>query len=200
MDQRAKQILDYWFGDLDQSPGYFAIKMPFWFMGGKKVDDYIRKHFESDLNAAVRGDLKHWEQTPRESLAVIVLLDQFSLNLFREKPKSYDQSKLAIPIANRMIQKKMHRMLTPIERCFVYLPFEHSEKIKDQDRSVALFTELWKEVPSYAKKEFAGTLDYAKRHMRVVKKYGRFPDRNEVYGRTNKPEEQRFLASDQAPF
>ena len=67
-----------------------------------------------------------WEQSPREGLALIILLDQFSLNLYREEPQSYDQSKLAIPIARRMIQKQMHLLLTPIERCFLYLPFEHS--------------------------------------------------------------------------
>jgi uncharacterized protein (DUF924 family) len=200
MDKRAKTILDYWFGDLDQSPEYFAQRMPFWFNGGKKVDATIRRRFGQDLKAAVRGDFRHWERSPREALALIVLLDQFSLNLYREKPQSYDQSRLALPIARRLIQKRMHRLLTPVERCFVYLPFEHSENLKDQATSVALFTELWREAPAYAKKEFAGTLDYAKRHARVVRKYGRFPDRNDVYGRENTPSEDRFLASDQAPF
>ncbi len=200
MNIRAKKILDYWFADLDQTPAYFSERMPFWFMGGKKVDDAIRKHFNSDLEAAVKGELKSWENNPREALALIILLDQFSLNLYREQPRSYDQSRLALPLAKRLIQKKIHLLLTPIERCFVYLPFEHSENLKDQMTSVKLFTELYQAVPTYAKKEFAGTLDYAKRHARVVKKYGRFPDRNEVYGRKSTAAEERFLASEQAPF
>ncbi len=200
MNNRAKEILTYWFGDLDQSPEYFAERMPFWFMGGKKVDDEIRKRFEKDLVLAARGGLNSWESSPRETLALIVLLDQFSLNLYREQPRSYDQSRLAIPIARRAIQKKLHLLLTPIERCFVYLPFEHSERLKDQELSVSLFRELWKEAPAYAKTTFAGTLDYAKRHAWVVRKFGRFPDRNEVYGRTSSPAEMRFLSSDRAPF
>lgn len=200
MHPRAKAVLDYWFGDLDQSPEYFKKRFPFWFDGGARVDAYIRRHFERDLNKAVRGEYSSWEKTPREALALIVLLDQFSLNLYREKPRSYDQSRLAIPIAERLIRRKMHRMLTPIERTFVYLPFEHGESVREQNKSVALFTELYREAPPYAKSAFFVSLDYAKRHARVVKRYGRFPDRNEVYGRPSTPAERKFLASDQAPF
>jgi uncharacterized protein (DUF924 family) len=200
MNQKAKAILDYWFGDLDQTPEYFQKRMPFWFMGGKSVDATIKKRFEKDVIKAVNGEYAEWEKSPRECLALIILLDQFSLNLYREAPRSYDQSKLAIPIAKRMIQKKTHLLLTPIERIFVYLPFEHGENMKSQNLSLKLFAELAKAAPPYAKAQFLGTLDYAKRHARVVKRYGRFPDRNEVYGRSNTPAEIRFLASDQAPF
>jgi uncharacterized protein (DUF924 family) len=192
--------LDYWFGDLDQTPEYFADRMPFWFMGGPKVDAHIRKHFGRDLVKAMKGEYSAWEKAPREALALIVLLDQFSLNLHREQPRSYDQSKLAIPIAERLIRAKLHRLLTPIERAFVYLPFEHGETLRHQERSVALFRELHREAPRYAKPTFAGTLNYALRHARVVRRYGRFPDRNEVYGRKSTPAELKFLASDRAPF
>ena len=200
MHTRAKAVLDFWFGDLDQTPEYFAWRMPFWFMGGRKVDESIRQHFGKDLLKAVKGEYASWEKSPREALALIVLLDQFSLNLYREQPRSYDQSKLAIPFAERLIQRKLHRLLTPIERAFVYLPFEHGETLRHQTRSVALFRELYREAPSYAKPTFAGTLDYAIRHARVVRRYGRFPDRNEVYGRKSTAAELKFLASDRAPF
>ena len=200
MHKRAKAVLDYWFGDLDQTPEYFAKRMPFWFNGGKKVDAYIKKHFEKDLIKAVNGEYKDWEKTPREGLALVILLDQFSLNLYREKPRSYEQSLLAIPIADRMIKKKLHYLVTPIERAFLYLPFEHGESLKYQARSIKLFTKLYRESPKYSKKQFAGTLDYAKRHASVVRDFGRFPDRNEVFGRDNTPAEVRFLASKRAPF
>jgi uncharacterized protein (DUF924 family) len=99
-----------------------------------------------------------------------------------------------------MIKQKFHLMLTPIERVFIYLPFEHGETARYQKKSVALFKELAKAAAPYAKAEFLSTYDYAKRHARVVKLYGRFPDRNEVYGRKSTKAEEKFLASAQAPF
>lgn len=200
MHPRAKAVLDYWFGDLEQTPEYFKMRMPFWFFGGKKVDAYIKRHFERDVSIAVRGEYKAWERSPREALALIILLDQFSLNLYREQPQSYDQSALALPIADRMIQKKLHMLLTPIERSFLYLPYEHSESLRYQNKSVKLFTELCRVSPAYTKAQFAGMLEYAKRHAVVVKKFRRFPDRNDVYGRESSAAEVRFLASPRAPF
>jgi uncharacterized protein (DUF924 family) len=105
MSTQAKKILDYWFGDLSQTPQYFRERNKLWFMGGKKVDDYIRKTFEKELDNAVQGQLKSWEDSPDSALALIILLDQFSLNLYRETPRSYTQSELAIPISRRITEQ-----------------------------------------------------------------------------------------------
>src|SRR4051812_20975569 len=102
MDPRAKAILDYWFGDLNLSPKYFKKRNKQWFMGGPKVDQYIRETFGMDLNAAVDLKLENWKTNPKEALALIILLDQFSLNLFREEPESYEQSEMFIPISKMM--------------------------------------------------------------------------------------------------
>lgn len=200
IDPRAQSVLDYWFGNLDLTDLYFKEKTPFWFVGGPKVDAEIRKKFASLLALAVRGRLRHWQKTPKGCLALIILLDQFSLNLHREKPASYIQSRQAIPITNRMIRLGMDWTLTPAERVFVYLPLEHSEKLEDQEKSVALFRDLARSAPKAYRKTANGFLDYAVRHYRVVKKFGRFPDRNEVFGRVSTSAELRFLVSDQAPF
>ncbi|HUP57854.1 MAG TPA: DUF924 family protein, partial [Bdellovibrionota bacterium] len=90
--------------------------------------------------------------------------------------------------------------LLPAERAFLFLPFEHSEKIEDQDYCVAKYSELASGASPDLRDEFMGALEWAVRHQRVVKKYGRFPDRNEVFGRKSTPEEETFLASDEAPF
>lgn len=171
-----------------------------WFWGGEKVDDEIRRRFEADVTAAAEGRLARWEETPKGALALIVLLDQFSLNLYREQPKSYLQSELAIPIAERAIQRGWEWVYTPLERLFLYLPFEHGERLDHQERSVSLFTAMAKTTPPSFKELADGVLDYAVHHWRVVKRFGRFPDRNEVFGRENTPEEEKFLASDEAPF
>jgi uncharacterized protein (DUF924 family) len=200
VDSRAKSILDYWFGDLDHTPEYFAQRNRLWFGGGDVVDGHIRRHFESDLKLGVDGRLEAWQATPRGSLALIVLLDQFSLNLYREKSQSYTQSALALPITESLVREDLTRTLTPAERVFVYLPLEHSENLADQERSVALFEELARDAPSALREVMTGYLDYAERHHRVVARFGRFPDRNDVFGRESTPEELAFLASDEAPF
>ncbi len=199
-DPRARAVLDYWFGDLDHTPRYFSERNRLWFGGGEEVDGYIRRTFEADVDSAVAGRLRSWAETPRGSLALIVLLDQFSLNLYREQPRSYEQSALAIPIAERLIDGGLSWTLTPAERLFVYLPLEHSEKLEHQERSVALFEELAGGAPAALRPALRGHLDYAVRHWRVVRRFGRFPDRNEVFGRPSTPEELAFLASDAAPF
>lgn len=199
-DPRAKVVLDYWFGDLDHTPRYFAERNRLWFGGGEEVDGHIRSHFERDLTLAVSGRLESWETTPRGGLALIVLLDQFSLNLYREQPQSYDQSALAIPVTRRLLHSALDWTLTPAERVFAYLPLEHSEKLEDQERSVALFEALAQGAPATLRQPMEGYLDYAVRHWRVVQRFGRFPDRNEVFGRPSSPEELAFLASDEAPF
>ena len=204
LDPRAKAILDYWFGSLDHSPEYFSERMKMWFGDGgsksKEVDEYIRTHFEKDLIEAVDGKLSHWEKTPKGRLALIILLDQFSLNLYREQPRSYENSLLAIPIADRMIEDHFDQTLTFAERAFLYLPYEHGETIAHQFKSVALFEQMANEAPEFLKDEMNEFLEYAIRHAVVVKKFGRFPDRNEVFGRKSTPEEEAFLASDAAPF
>ena len=197
---RASAVLDYWFGDLDQTPKYFARRNSLWFGADRRVDEYIRGTFAGDLDDAVAGRLGAWEETPKGCLALIVLLDQFSLQLYREEPRSYDQAALAVPLAERVLDRGWERVLTPAERVFLYLPFEHAEDLPRQERSVALFAQLAREVPS----ELRGVMDdyhhWAVRHHRVVARFGRFPDRNEAFGRPSTPEELAFLASDEAPF
>lgn len=200
LDPRAQSVLDYWFGDLNQSPAYLKARVPFWFVGGERVDAEIRRKFGALLKLAVQGKLDGWKKTPRGALALIVLLDQFSLNLHREKPESYDQSELAIPIANHVLRNGWDWTYTPVEKVFAYLPLEHSEKLSDQKKSVALFRALARSAPKAYRTTAESFLDYAVRHYVVVKRYGRFPDRNEVFGRKSTPAELRFLASDQAPF
>jgi uncharacterized protein (DUF924 family) len=200
LDPRAKAVLEYWFADLDHTPAYFEERNRLWFGAGDEVDEHIRRTFEADLIAAVDGKLDSWRKSPKGSMALIILLDQFSLQLYREQPRSYRQSELALPIAREVIARGWEFALTPAERCFLYLPFEHSEKLEDQDYCVMRYSELATLAPADLKDEFMGALEWAVRHQRVVKKYGRFPDRNDVFGRTSTPEELAFLASDEAPF
>jgi len=200
LDPRAAAVLDYWFGDFDQTPKYFARRNTLWFGGDKRADEYIRQTFEADLDDAVAGKLHEWAETPKGCLALIVLLDQFSLQLYREQPRSYEQSTLAVPIAERAIESGWEWVLTPAERVFLYLPFEHAENLARQERSVALFETLTRGGPPELRQVMEAYHHWAVRHWRVVARFGRFPDRNQVFGRPSTPEELAFLGSDEAPF
>jgi len=197
---RAQAVLDYWFGDLAETPRYFAERNRLWFGAARATDDHIRVHFEADVSAAAMGRYAAWEDSPRGCMALIVLLDQFSLNLYREQPRSYVQSALALRLTDRVIEHGWERELTFAERAFLYLPLEHSEELADQERSVALFEALVRESPPALRPAMEDAHRWAVRHWRVVARFGRFPDRNEVFGRPSRPEELEFLASDEAPF
>ena len=198
--ERAAAILEYWFGDLDQTPSYFARRNTLWFGADKRVDDHIRQNFEGDLDDAVAGKLDSWDESPKGALARIVLLDQFSLQLYREEPRSYEQAALALPIAEGVIARGWEFVLTPAERIFLYLPFEHAEDLPHQDRSVELYESLVRGAPPELLPAMTDAHHWAVRHRRVVARFGRFPDRNEVFGRPSTAEELAFLASDEAPF
>jgi uncharacterized protein (DUF924 family) len=200
LDPRAAAILDYWFGDLDQTPSYFVRRNQLWFGADERVDDFIRENFEPALDEAVAGKLAAWEESPKGTIALVVLLDQFSLQLYREQPRSYEQAALALPIAERAIARGIEFVLTPAERTFLYLPFEHAEDLPHQDRSVELFESLVRGAPSELLPAMKDAHHWAVRHRRVVARFGRFPDRNEVFGRPSTAEELAFLASDEAPF
>jgi uncharacterized protein (DUF924 family) len=200
MHPRAQKILELWFGDLDHTPAYFRERNRFWFMGGEKADDLIRLHFSADVEDAAAGRLESWRVSPKGTLALIVLLDQFSLNLYRTGKQGYLCSEMAIPLAKQMVQSGWTNTLSPAEKIFVYMPLEHSEHLHDQEVSVRLFRELFEQSPAELKPTMEGSLQYAERHLAVVKEFGRFPHRNEALGRVSRPEEIAFLASSRAPF
>lgn len=197
---RISTVLDYWFADLNLTPSYFDERVRLWFQKSEETDLYIREHFEKDVEAAVKGQLDNWQESPEGLLALIILLDQFSLNLYRGEAKAYLQSQMSIPLAEKMIDSGWIDTLTPAEKLFAYLPFEHSEDLATQERSVRLFKDLVEEAPLNLKSQIDFFLDYAVRHQRVVEKFGRFPNRNSAFGRVSTPEEKEFLDSPAAPF
>lgn len=180
-------VLAFWFAD---GPG---VRREVWF---KRTDafDTACGSFRDTLAAARRGDLNAWAATPRGALALVIVLDQFPRNLHRASPEAFAADASARRIAEAAITAGFDRALLPVERVFLYLPFEHSEDLADQDRSVALFETL------AGKPDMAQTIDYAHRHRDVIRRFGRFPHRNATVGRTNTPAEDAYLAEPGAGF
>jgi len=195
---RIEEILHFWFGDLQNLNLKERLKL--WFGGGEETDGRIRDKFESDLLRAIRGDYARWEETPRGSLALILLLDQFSRNIYRDTPRAFAQDAMALGVCLRGINQGKDLALHPIERAFFYLPLEHSENLDNQQQSVRAFESLVPSAPEEMKGTFEEFLDYAIRHYEIIKRFGRFPHRNEILGRPSTEEEKEFLTQPGSSF
>jgi uncharacterized protein (DUF924 family) len=153
-----------------------------WFEKDAALDAEIRQRFLGLYEAAAAGKLTPWEQSAEGALALLILLDQFSRNMFRGEARAFAADPLARAIASRAILNGFDGAI-PDLRTFFYLPFEHSEEIADQERGVALYKAVGD----------ADGLKWAEKHADIIRRFGRFPHRNAVLGRTPTPEEQAFL-------
>ena len=179
-------VLTFWF---DGDP---SARRPVWFEKDATFDTACAD-MEAARNAARAGIYDHWAMTPRGGLALLILLDQLSRNLYRGTAEAFAADAKARAIARAMLARGFDQMLTPVERIFVYLPFEHAEDPADQDISVRLFAAL----------DAVGggqTVDYAVRHRNVIRRFGRFPHRNAALGRVSTAEEEAYLAEPGAGF
>ena len=171
--------------------------MKFWFANGERdarwfeksdaFDAEIRSRFFALHELAASGGLDAWKETAGDCLALIVVLDQFPRNMFRGTPRAFATDAQALETARLAVARGYDRAMTPSERMFMYLPFEHSESLEDQETSCRLNEPL---------AAFPATHDvyrYAVRHREIVARFGRFPHRNAALGRPSTPEESEFL-------
>jgi uncharacterized protein (DUF924 family) len=154
-----------------------------WFTKSAAFDEEIRARFLPTYEAAAARALGDWESEAASALALLLVLDQFPRNMFRNDARAFAADPLAREVADRALARGFDRAVAPELRTFFYLPFEHSEHPADQERSVALFRATGD----------AGLLKWAELHADIIRRFGRFPHRNAVLGRINTPQEQAFL-------
>ncbi len=174
-------ILSFWFGD-PNSPDYGNSKS-FWFQSTPPLDLEIRENFEDVYKQAINNDLDSLMETPEGCLALIILLDQFPRNMYRGTSQAFASDPKALDVAKFALSEGFDQNLSSFQKMFLYLPFEHSENLKDQEKSVELFKALNDEEG----------LEYAIQHRDIITRFGRFPHRNSILGRINTPEELLFL-------
>ncbi len=179
-------VLEFWFKD-DHT--LFRAE---WFVANSAFDATCTSFAEA-LQAARNGSLDQWADTPRGVLALIVLLDQFSRNLHRGSPEAYAADAQARALARDAVSRGLDKDLHPMERLFLYLPFEHSEDLADHHELVRLFEAIRLALGDL-------TVEHAYRHRDVIRRFGRFPHRNAMLGRESTAEEQRYLAQQDAGF
>lgn len=195
----ATIILDYWFGDLKTDP-LAEKKRPLWFEAKTQTDNEIREKFGDYVARAHNGEFQDLRKSARGQLALIILLDQFTRNIYRKTPQSFASDPRALHYALDLIASGQDKKLSPIERVFVYLPLEHTEDASMQEQCARLYDELKNEVPKDDRSLFDSFYDYAIRHQVIIDRFGRFPHRNEILGRESTPEEIEFLKQPGSSF
>lgn len=170
------QVLDFWF-----APGMDKR----WFNSTAALDAEIEERFGGVWFRAAAGELADWEGEADGALALVIVLDQFPLNMFRNRPESFTTEAAARGVAERAIARGLDAQLELKRLPFLYLPFMHSEDLVDQDRSVRLFEQAG----------LADNLRFARHHRDIVARFGRFPHRNAILGRDSTPQEIAWLAS-----
>jgi len=176
-------VIGFWFGP----PEARGKSRPEWFRKDEKFDAQIRRRFGASHAAAAAGELDAWRSEPASMLALVVILDQFSRNLYRGDARAFAQDRLALACAREALARGDDSKWLPVERQFVYMPFEHSEDIADQDRAVELMRAL------DAFDATRGLVEWAERHRAIIRRFGRFPHRNAALGRASTDEETAFL-------
>ncbi len=194
-------VLDYWIGSASHDHIAATKKNKLWFVKSLETDTQIAERFLQLISALAGGLAYDWAgQGPRQRLAAIITLDQFSRNVFRSHALSFKHDKLALGLTKEGLVLGEDKMLTEIERIFFYLPLEHSERKYDQSLSVQLYTKLAATARPAFKSICESTLDYAIKHKYVIDQFGRFPHRNAILKRSSTPEEVSYLSKPGSGF
>ena len=197
-----EEVLSYWFPEddiFDADQETFGRQMQWWFAGGPEVDMEISERFGQVLEQARRGELDHWADTPRGRLALIVVLDQFSRNVYQGSPLSYAQDEKALELSVEGIDAGMDRELSLMERIFFWMPLAHSEDLALQDRVVRHQEEEAANAPPHLRSMAEFGISQARAARTVIARFGRHPHRNEILGRTSSPEELEYLRTETPP-
>lgn len=179
--EEANGVLDFWFGELSPEQ---------WFKEDAALDKTITSRFSKLRIAATNGELWPWRATATGRLAEIILLDQFSRNIYRNHPGAFSADSIALVLAQEAVSVEADKVLTPQQLAFLYMPFMHSESLAIHDVAMELFSQEGLE------REYT----FEVRHQRVIEKFGRYPHRNKVLGRESTPKEIAFLEKNPQGF
>jgi len=176
MNITPKEILDFW---------YSARIIPQWFAASPELDREIQQKYETIWEQAQSGELNDWRNNPLGCLALVIILDQFPLNMFRGQAKGFKSERLAVEVAWHAVKNNYDKNIEREKLSFLYMPFMHSEYLAEQDLSVKLYKES----------SLGANIKFAEHHRNIIRQFGRFPHRNAILGRESTEEELMYLAS-----
>lgn len=195
MDDHIRRVLEFWFPDSDLDSPRVDSRMDRWFGDGDDdLRNQIRQNYEDLVEQASAGSLDDWTETPEGRLALIILLDQFRRQIYRGTAAAYSHDKRALKIAIGGTIDGDHKQLSPIQRMFYFMPLQHSESLKVQQKSVAIFRALAESVSETLRETFLTAAHFAELRRDIVAEFGRFPHRNPILGREDTAAEGAYLA------
>lgn len=175
---RYQEVLDFWFDELEPKD---------WFVKNPELDERIRERFLALHQEIARGEHANWQETPEGTLAAVIVLDQFSRNMFRDTAESFAYDERALAMSQTAVEKGFDKKLSKEQQSFLYMPYMHSESKEIHEEALQLFEKLGNEE----------NLKYEKLHKKIIDQFGRYPHRNKILGRETTPEEQHFLDTDE---
>ncbi|MFC1750088.1 DUF924 family protein [Pseudomonadota bacterium] len=181
LDTNAQAVISFWFHELETKQ---------WWIKDKSLDELITQRFEDIHASATAGELYTWRDTPEGRLAEIIVLDQFSRNIFRNTSRAFSYDGMALVLAQEAIHAGCDKALSPTHKAFLYLPFMHSESSLIHQRATELFNQPGLE----------DNYDFELKHKMIIDRFGRYPHRNKIFGRESSPEELVFLEEPGSSF
>ena len=186
-------ILEFWFADGLQTGWPTQEMKAIWFGGGPALDGRIKAAFGAQVLQAVEGGLAAWEDQPLSRLALVLLLDQFTRNVFRGSPRAFEGDARAQRLVTDALANAWDQQLPVVCRVFLYMPLMHAENLTLQNECVSRFAQLVADAPDALKAQLQGNLDFARQHQDIIARFGRFPYRNAALGRSSTADEDTFL-------
>lgn len=193
MPKLWQPVLDFWFGDSLEAGWPAKSRNGLWFRADAALDEEIRHHFGAMVEAAVQQEWVDWEAKPLSRLALVLLLDQFTRNVYRGSAEAFSGDHRAVTLVMEGIARGMDRQMPWIGRVFFYMPLMHAEDADLQLECLAAFRQLREDVPQELQEQVDGNIRFAEEHRDIIERFGRFPHRNDVLGRISTEEEQAFL-------
>ena len=191
---RLDEVRQFWFEDACVSPASPPRHQTRWFTPDAAIDNAVGSRFHTLPDQVMSDALPHDPEDPRDLLALILILDQFPRQMFRNTPRAFAYDSKALAISRTMVEKALFKSLHPVEQTFVFLPLEHSEKLSDQSQSLQLHKNLTAQCAAPYRPFIENALDYARRHHAIIECFGRFPHRNSILNRSATKDEEEFLA------
>jgi uncharacterized protein (DUF924 family) len=195
-----ESIHAFWFADALAAPQQAQERLRYWFRSTAAEDREIADRFGAAVDAAACGQFAAWESGPRSCLALILLLDQFPRNIHRATPAAFEHDHEALSVMRRGIAAGHLDPLHPVERAFLLMPYQHSEELACQREGIAHYGRIGHDAPVEWQEVLAGFVHYARLHLVLIERFGRFPHRNAILGRPSSPAELEHLRSNSEAF
>lgn len=195
-----RDVLDFWFSGSNLDSPTVDSRMDRWFGSDDELDTAIVERFGELVEKASSGELDDWAGQPEGRLALIILLDQFRRNIYRGKPEAFDKDKDALKFAIEGTMAGDHNRLSAEQRIFFFMPLQHAESLKIQEKSVSIYNALAESVTGTLRETFATCAHFAELHRDIIAEFGRFPHRNAILGRDNSSAESAYLSGNAPSF